>query len=283
MFEKTTSFVLRIKNKPYLIDEPKIMAILNVTPDSFHDGGKYSDQDNLKKRIDTIVAEGADIIDIGGQSSRPGAIRITAREEWKRIRPAVEYCTAEYPEIPISIDTYYSEVFSNAYCEGAAIVNDISGWRFDPDLPKVAADLHVPYILMHMQGEPATMQRNPAYRNVVADVLSYLDKKKYELTEYGVTDIILDPGIGFGKTLNDNLLLIKHIDLFTRLDSLVLLGVSRKSMFEKITGLPKEETLGANSAIHFMAMQAGVRILRVHDVKETVLIRKLFLSLNEAQ
>lgn len=283
MFEKTTSFVLRIKDQPYLIDEPKIMGILNITPDSFYDGGKYTELESLRKRIDTMAEEGADIIDIGGQSSRPGAMQIPAGEEWERIRHAVKYCAAEYPGIPVSVDTYYSEVFRNAYHEGAAIVNDISGWRFDPALPELAAELHTPYILMHMQGEPATMQQNPVYKDVVADILSYLDKKKYELTGYGVTDIILDPGIGFGKSLNDNLLILKHLDLFTRLGSLVLLGVSRKSMFERITGSPKEDTLGVNSAVHLMAMQAGARIIRVHDVKEAVRVRKLFRSLEEAQ
>ncbi len=281
MFDKTTSFVLRINDRPFLVDEPKIMGILNVTPDSFYDGGKYTEQHLLISRIDQMVEEGVEFFDIGGQSSRPGAVQLPPEEEWLRIQSAVEYCHSNYPNIPISIDTFYSKVFNKAYDKGAAIINDISGWRFDADLPKLAAQLHVPYILMHMQGVPASMQIKPVYEDVVAEVLSYLDRKKYELIQMGLTDIILDPGIGFGKSIEDNLTLIKYLDLFTRLDSLVMLGVSRKSMFEKITGSPKEETLGANSAIHLKAMEAGVRLFRVHDVKEAVRIKKLFKALEK--
>lgn len=281
MFESTTEFVFKIHKKLHYINRTQIMGILNVTPDSFFDGNKYTTEDNIRLRIDTMVEEGADIIDIGGQSSRPGSARISSEEEWNRIQFAVGYTCKKYPGILVSIDTYYGEVFRKAYNIGAAIFNDISAWYYDPGIPELVAELEAPYILMHMQGTPETMQSSPSYTDVISEVLSFLDKKRSFLIATGVRDIILDPGIGFGKTLGHNLNLINHIDLFTRLDCLVLLGVSQKAMFRKIANAQPDEVLGMNSAVHLFAMQKGVRILRVHNVAEAVRIRSLYEAMKK--
>lgn len=280
MFTSTTEFVFKIHKKLHYINRTQIMGILNVTPDSFFDGNKYKTDDLVKQRIETMVHEGADIIDVGGQSSRPGSVRINAEDEWNRIRFAVNYICKNYPNILVSIDTYHGEVFRKAHDLGASIFNDISAWHYDPSIPELVAELEAPYVLMHMQGTPETMQDAPSYKNVVSEVLSFIDKKRSSLVEAGVKDIIIDPGIGFGKTVEHNLCLIKHLDLFTRLGCLVLLGVSQKNMFRKIANAQPEEILGMSSAVHLFAMQNGARILRVHDVAEAARIRALFEAMD---
>jgi dihydropteroate synthase len=279
VFEQTTHYELRIRNQLYSLKEPHIMGILNVTPDSFFDGGKFNAKENLFYRIDQMIEQGADIIDLGGQSTRPGAQRLGEEEEWIRIKPALEYLRDHHPQKIISIDTFYSFVFERAFEMGASIINDISAGAFDAKLPLLAEKYQVPYVLMHMQGIPGNMQVNPVYGDVVAEILSFLDIKRTQLIEKGVKDIVIDPGFGFGKSLEHNLTLLKHLHLFSRLDSPLMVGLSNKSFLKKLTG--NEEVLGSgvNAAAHMQSLFSGALILRVHDVAEAVRVRELWKAL----
>jgi dihydropteroate synthase len=276
VFEQTTHYELRIRNQLYSLEEPKIMGILNVTPDSFFDGGKHNVGDNLFVRIDQIIGEGADILDLGGQSTRPGAQKLSEEEEWNRIKPAVEYLYKHYPQTIISIDTFYSSVFERAFEKGASIINDISAGVFDERLPLLAEKFQVPYVLMHMQGVPGNMQVNPVYGDVVAEVLSFLDIKRSQLIEKGVKDILIDPGFGFGKSLEHNLALLKHLHLFSRLDSPLMVGLSNKSFLKRVAGDGEVLGSGVNAAAHMQCLLSGAMILRVHDVAEAVRVRELW-------
>ena len=246
------------------------MGILNVTPDSFFDGGKYAGEKSIIKRAGQMASEGAVIIDIGGYSSRPGAKHIGELIERDRVIPAIRWVAREFPELVISVDTFRSAIAKEAVECGAAMVNDISGGNLDKKMFSVIGELHVPYILMHIQGVPQTMQKNPVYKDIVKEIIAFFCEKTQQLNAMGVADIILDPGFGFGKTLEHNYTLLNRLDEFRVFDLPILAGISRKSMITKLLGVEPAQALNGTTALHFMALMKGVNILRVHDVKEAM-------------
>ncbi len=253
------------------LNEPRVMGILNVTPDSFYDGGKYTDKESIAGRIDQIVGEGADIIDIGAYSTRPGAEEISAEMELSRLLPAFELMRKMYPEFPVSIDTFRTEVISRVSREFEIdMVNDITGGSGDPGMYDLVAERKLPYILMHIQGTPRNMQKNPEYNDVVNDIMKFFAERVEQLISKGVNDIILDPGFGFGKTLGHNYKLMASLEVFRSFELPLLVGVSRKSMTYKLLNTDKSDALNGTTVLHTYALLKGANILRVHDVKEAV-------------
>lgn len=260
---------------------PKVMGILNITPDSFFDGGKYNNPNSIINHVEKMLGEGATFIDVGAYSSRPGAQHISEKEELARILPVVKLLTKEFPEILISIDTFRSDIAEQCIHNGAAIINDISAGNLDPKMFKMVAKLQVPYCIMHMQGTPQNMQKNPNYNDVVKDILFYFSNKIAELRSLGIHDIITDVGFGFGKTLNQNYELLKHLNLFKSLDVPTLVGLSRKSMLAKPLKITQNEALNATTSANTIALLKGASILRVHDVKEAFEAIKIVELLNK--
>lgn len=241
------------------------MGVLNVTPDSFSDGGRYVTVDAALERVEQMLAEGATIIDVGGYSSRPGAIDIEPAEELARVVPAIAAITARFPDVAISIDTFRTEVAAASLDAGARIVNDISAGR-DPAMFALVAEAGAGYVAMHMQGVPQTMQADPRYGDVVAEIADYLAERLATARAAGITRLWCDPGFGFGKTLEHNFALLAHLDAFTGLGAPVLVGLSRKGMFWRLLDADPGSVLPATSAAHLVALQAGVDVIRVHDV-----------------
>jgi dihydropteroate synthase len=258
---------INIKGTLFDLSEPKIMGILNVTPDSFSDGGRYDTVYNAWLQAEKMINEGADILDVGGYSSRPGAQDVSSEEELSRVLPIIEKLSAN-TSIPISIDTFRSEVAYRAVKAGASIINDISAGEDDPEMLSTVAQLKVPYIAMHKQGKPDTMQDNPTYGNVVDEVFQYLLAKKKECLDKGIIDVILDPGFGFGKTVEHNYELLSKLNRLHIIDLPILVGLSRKSMICKVLKVNPKDALNGTSFLHAFALQGGANILRVHDVKE---------------
>lgn len=258
-------------------EQPLVMGILNVTPDSFFDGGRYRTADAIRQRAERIMSEGADIIDLGAYSTRPGADDVSPEEEWKRLDFALEIVRKYVPDAIISVDTFRGSVARKCVKEGGAhIVNDISAYTMDPDMIDAISELNVPYILMHIKGTPKDMQDNPKYENrLTSEVISFLSKRVNELSAKGVSDIIIDPGFGFGKTVDDNFQLMADLSQFDIFDRPVLVGISRKSMIYKTLGGDPDSSLNGTMVLNTMALLAGADILRVHDVKETVECVKL--------
>ncbi len=261
-----------INCKGTLIDlsQGRIMGILNVTPDSFFDGGKYNVLDAQLAQVEKMLDDGADFIDIGGYSTRPGADEVSEDEELKRVMPIIEKIIERFPDTVISIDTFRSRVAEQAIKVGAAIINDVTAGEGDELMFETVARLQVPYIIMHKQGSFKDMQIEPHYEDVVKEVIQYLSFKIEKLTELGVHDIIVDPGFGFGKTLEHNFQLLKHMDLIRILGKPVLAGISRKSMINKLLKTKAENALTGTIATNSLALMGGASILRVHDVKEAV-------------
>jgi dihydropteroate synthase len=252
------------------MDRPMVMGILNTTHDSFYDGGKYHTIDSALLRTENMLNEGADFIDIGGQSSRPGAVMITTDEELGRTVQVIEAIRKRFPEAIISIDTFRAEVARLSIAAGADIVNDISAGDDDENMLKVVADAQVPYIAMHKQGKPEDMQLDPQYKDVVKNVMEYFDLKLQHYNSIGITDVIVDPGFGFGKTLQHNYSLMNSLDEFHSLKRPVLVGISRKSMICKLLKVDPKNALNGSTVLHTFALLKGAHILRVHDVKEAV-------------
>jgi dihydropteroate synthase len=250
-----------------LIDRPLIMGILNITPDSFSDGGKFFETKTAQQHATEMLAAGADIIDIGGESTRPGSERVSVEEEWNRVAPVLRHL-AKLDHCIISIDTYKSEIARRALAEGAHIINDVSGITFDPRMAEAAAKYNAPVILMHMQGTPETMQKSPSYKNLMEEILQSLDQKCRFAVERGVSQLIVDPGIGFGKRFNDNFELIRRLGELRSLGYPILLGTSRKSFIGKLLNLPPEERLPGTIASILYGVTQGANIVRVHDVAE---------------
>lgn len=267
-----------VQSKGRLLDlsSPVVMGILNATPDSFYNKGKGSNTHQLIENAATMLEEGATILDIGGASTRPNAAIISPSEEQDRILPAIEGILKAHPDAWLSIDTYNSATAIAAVKAGASIINDVSSGDMDSDMIGTVAQLGVPYIAMHMQGTPATMQQNPNYSDVVADVRNYLRQKVDECTQAGIKDIIIDPGFGFGKTVAHNYALLNHLSDFRILGLPILAGLSRKSMICKPLGIAPADALNGTTALHIVALQQGVSILRAHDVKEAVEVVKLW-------
>jgi len=249
---------------------PKVMGILNLTPDSFFDGGKYSSEKDIIIQVEKMISEGATFIDIGAYSSRPGAKSISEEEELNRILPIIKTLVKAFPKIIISIDTFRSNVVKQCVLNGAAIINDISGGNLDKNMFKTIAKLQVPYIIMHMQGNPTNMQLKPTYHNIVQELLFYFSDKIEQLRKLGVNDIITDVGFGFGKTLEHNYQLLHHLQMFQNLDVPTLAGISRKSMLYKPLQIEPKSALNATTSANTIALMNGANILRVHDVKEAM-------------
>jgi len=261
---------MNISCKGKLIDLtiPKIMGILNLTPDSFYDGGLYNNIDRALAQTEKMLLEGATFIDVGGASSKPGAVEITVDEELARVLPVIEKIHNKFPDTLISIDTYRSDVAQQAVARGAAMVNDISGGNLDAKMLKTVGALGVPFVAMHMQGKPQNMQDKPSYNNILTDIRSFFAAKVDAAHKAGIHDIIIDPGFGFGKTLEHNYTLLKYLSSI-QVDGIpMLIGVSRKSMIYKLLHIEVAEAGNGTSVLNTVALQQGVQILRVHDVKE---------------
>lgn len=252
------------------ISSPKVMGILNITPDSFYDGGKFMNHSSIISQVEKMLSEGATFIDIGAYSSRPGAKHISEQKELDRIVPIVELLIKEFSNILISIDTFRSHIAEQCIDKGACIINDISAGNMDQNMFSTIAKLQVPYIIMHMQGTPENMQENPVYDNIVKETLFYFSKKIATLRNLGVNDIITDVGFGFGKTLEHNYELLNNLELFEHLSTPNLVGISRKSMLYKPLNIQPEDALNTTTAANTIALLKGANILRVHDVKEAV-------------
>lgn len=273
--------VISVKGRLIDLSEPQVMGILNLTTDSFYDGGKFIENKAIVRQAGKMIREGATFIDVGAASSRPGAKTVSARSELNRLIPAIQSVLDRYPDALISVDTFHARVAVKCIEAGAAIINDISSGDLDPDMMPAAGSLGVPFIAMHMQGTPKTMQVNPVYKNVTSEVLSYLLKKASDLRDAGVRDIILDPGFGFGKTVEHNYTLLNNLQVFVSAGFPVLAGLSRKSMICKVLGVNPEKALNGTTALNMVALQNGASILRVHDVREAVETIKLFKSVRK--
>ncbi len=261
-------FTLNCKGRLLVIDEPVVMGIINVTPDSFYSGSRKSTLDDVLKQADKMLTEGATILDIGGQSTRPGSEAIGADSELQRVVPAIEAIANRFSHSYISVDTYHAKVAKAAVEAGACIVNDISSGDMDSETIETVAALQVPYITMHMKGTPATMQQNAQYENVTRDVFDYFIKKIEQCRLAGITDVIVDPGFGFGKTIQHNFTLLKNLSVFKMLQKPVIAGLSRKATIYKTLGTSAEEALNGTTVLNTIALLNGANILRVHDVKE---------------
>ena len=259
---------INIKGNLLDLNKPKIMGILNVTPDSFFDGGLYDTEKKVDIQVMKMIEDGMDILDVGGYSSRPGAKEISINEEIDRVIPVVKFLRKTYPELILSVDTFRSEVARNCLDLGIDIINDISAGCIDKNILDVVAEYNCPYIMMHMKGTPQTMQINPEYENLIKELLIYFAKRIYLAREKGIIDIIVDPGFGFGKTLDHNYTIMKKIENFKLLDLPILVGISRKSFITKQLDIDKKDSLNGTTALNMYFLEKNVNILRVHDVKE---------------
>ena len=275
-------FTLNCKGKLLTIEQPLVMGIINATPDSFYKGDLNAGLEKIVEKAGKMIMEGADIIDIGGQSTRPGSIRISASEEIQRVIPVINSIVANYPQIILSIDTYHSQVAEAAIKAGASIVNDISAGSLDPEMINCVSSLNVPYICMHMKGTPENMQNNPTYEDLIKEVLDFFIDKIDQCKRAGIKDLVIDPGFGFGKTIHQNFILLKQLSVFKILDQPILAGLSRKSMIYKTLGIDVSQALNGSAVLNTIALQQGASILRVHDVKEAKEAVTLFTSFDKA-
>jgi len=258
--------VLNCNGKVLDLRVPHIMGIVNTTPDSFYRGSRYEDIESLLKGVESMIDHGASIIDIGGQSSRPRAEKIQASDEWNRIKEAIIQVRRSFPDIILSVDTFYSKVVQNCYNEGVDMINDISAGSIDSNMFHSVADTTMAYVLMHMLGVPKTMQDDPNYQNLIIDIISFLKAKIAELKQLGKYDILIDPGFGFGKQISHNYEILKKLNVFQLLDVPLLIGLSRKSMIYKVLNIDAKQALNGTTALHMVALINGASILRVHDV-----------------
>ena len=261
-------FTLNCRGRLLMMDKPLVMGIINVTPDSFFEGSRALNNDAILLQAEKMISEGADIIDIGGESTRPGSERISTDEEKRRVLPAIEIIIKKIPGTIISVDTYQALVAKECINAGAAIINDISAGNMDKVMLSTVASLQVPYICMHMKHTPETMQNNPVYEDVTREVLDFFIEKIYECKEAGIHDVIIDPGFGFAKTITHNFQILKNLSVFKMLNKPILAGLSRKSAIYKTLDIPVSEALNGSTVLHTLALQNGANILRVHDVKE---------------
>lgn len=273
---------MTINCKGQLIDvsSPKVMGILNLTPDSFYDGGSYKNESDILSKVENMLQEGTTFIDVGAYSSRANAEHISEEEELKRIVPIIELLLKTFPEILLSIDTFRSRVAKACIESGASMINDISAGKLDASMLQTVAKLHVPYIMMHMRGTPQNMQKLTHYDHLVKDILFYFSEQIYEAKALGIADVIVDPGFGFAKTITQNFELLNRLDRFKMLELPILVGLSRKSMIYKSLDISVNEALNGTTVLNTLALQKGANIIRVHDVKEAVECVKLFKLLN---
>jgi len=278
----STNKTLNLGGRLLTLDAPLVMGILNVTPDSFFDGGKFTDEVAILKRVEQMISEGATIIDIGGYSSRPGAANVPVDEEAGRVIGAVRLIRNEFKEIILSVDTFRASIARQAVNEGATMVNDISGGELDPAMVETVAALNVPYICMHMKGTPQTMNTLASYDNLLLELTTWFAAKVNWLQKAGVKDVILDPGFGFAKTVNQNFELLANLQLLTLLGKPLLVGLSRKSMIWRTLQTTPDQALNGTTALNMVALLKGASLLRVHDVKEAVELITLFSHLRLA-
>lgn len=272
---------MTINCKGKLIDLtiPKVMGILNLTPDSFYDGGKYKSERDILEQVETMRSRGATFIDLGAYSTRPGADEISTEEEMKRLMPVLELVLSEFPDALVSIDTFKSKVAQEALERGAALINDISAGLLDDAMIDVIAKYQVPYIMMHMRGNPKTMQEQTFYEDLLQEIMYYFSERLSVARSKGIIDVIIDPGFGFSKTLEQNYELLKNLDLLTMTDRPILAGLSRKSMIYKLLGTDAQHALNGTTALNVLALQKGTSILRVHDVAEAIECIKIYKQL----
>ncbi len=261
-------FTLNCNGRLLVIDKPLVMGIINITPDSFYEGSRQQTVDAILQHAEKMIKDGADILDMGGQSTRPGSTVVGAEEELKRVIGAISAVHQNFPETFISVDTYFSLVAKEAVPAGASIINDISAGSMDKNMIKTVAALHTPYVLMHMQGTPQSMHLSPHYENVTREVLDFFIAKIDELHKEGIHDIIIDPGFGFGKTIPQNFELLHNLSFFRMIDHPVLVGISRKSTIYKTLGITSGEALNGTTVLNTIGLMNGASIIRVHDVKE---------------
>ena len=272
-----------INCKGQLIDlsQPKVMGILNITPNSFYDGGKYKDETQILNQVEKMLKDGATFIDVGAYSSKPNADFVSVEEEISRLLPIVNLLIEKFPDILLSVDTFRSQVAQKAIEAGVAIVNDISAGMLDDKMIETVAKLQVPYIMMHMKGNPQTMQSQTNYEDIVKEMIYYFSERISVARSFGLNDIIIDPGFGFAKTLEQNYEVLQKLELFSMLELPLLAGISRKSMIYKTLENTAEDALNGTTVLNTIALQKGAKILRVHDVKEAVECVKLFNKLNK--
>ncbi|MEO8764544.1 MAG: dihydropteroate synthase [Ginsengibacter sp.] len=269
-------FSLNCKGRLVLIKKPMVMGILNITGDSFYAGSRVQTMDTILSKTRQMITEGADIIDIGGQSSRPGSDRISEEDEMRRVLPVIELLAREFGNALLSIDTYYAGVAKNAVEAGASFVNDISAGEMDKNMLKTVATLQVPYICMHMKGVPETMHLDTVYEEITIEILDFFIRKINQCSRAGIKDIIIDPGFGFGKTIAQNFTLLKNLAILAMPGKPVMAGLSRKSTIYKTLNIGVEDALNGTTVLHTLALQNGANIVRVHDVKEAVEVVTLF-------
>lgn len=272
---------LNLRGRLYSIGKPQVMGILNITPDSFFAGSRLMDPAACVEQAGRMLEAGARILDIGGQSTRPGSTRIPAEEESGRVLPVIDALARAFPDAVLSIDTYHAQVAREAVAGGAHIVNDISGGLMDPHMLETVGKLSVPYICMHMQGEPGTMQQNPAYTDVTREVCDYFIQRVDACRRAGIRDIILDPGFGFGKTIAHNFELFRQMESLQIFQLPLLVGWSRKSTIWKTLGVTAAEALNGTTVMHTLAIRRGASILRVHDVREAMEVIRLMDAMDE--
>jgi dihydropteroate synthase len=270
---------LNCNGKLINLSTPKVMGILNVTPDSFYDGGKFKNDKSFLSQTEKLVSEGATFVDIGAYSSRPGADFVSEKEEISRLIPIVRLIHEAFPETPISIDSFRSNVIKESIQAGAAMANDISAGQLDPMMFETVGKLGIPYIMMHMKGTPQTMQKMTTYSNVVKEVYTYFSERVHLARKHQIKDLIIDLGFGFSKTLEQNFKLLNSLEFYTNLNLPILAGVSRKSMIYKTLETTANNALNGTSALHMIALEKGAKLLRVHDVKEAVECIKLYKAL----
>lgn len=277
---KGRNHTLNLAGRLLVLNSPIVMGIINLTPDSFHDGGTIATDRDLLDRVEKQLTDGATILDLGAYSSRPGAKHISEEKELERLIPKLEAVVKAFPEAVVSIDTFRSSVGRSALNSGALMINDISGGELDPELPKVGAEFRVPYICMHMKGIPQNMQNDLEEGEIMPKLLKRFSIKLKKLHNLGLNDVIIDPGFGFGKTLDQNYEILSKFETLTNFGSPVLAGISRKSMINKVLGTKPDQALNGTTALHMSLLERGASILRVHDVKEAHETIKLFEKLN---
>jgi len=279
---RTKPRFINVKGNLIDLSVPKVMGIINITPDSFHKASRFTKDEEILRAALKMTKDGADILDIGGYSSRPGAANITPEEEKSRVLGALKLISRELPEVVLSIDTFRADIAKEAVLEcGAGIINDISGGEADSQMFNVIKELQVPYILMHLKGVPWSMEKNPVYDHVVADIIKWLGERIFRLNSIGVNDIIIDPGFGFGKTISHNFEILRNLNDFSVAGLPVLAGVSRKSMIWKTLGTSPVKALNGTTVLNTIALMNGADILRVHDVKEAIQAVKLVEELKK--
>lgn len=261
-------FTLNCKGRLWVVDKPQVMGIINCTPDSFYGGSRLMDARKIGEKASEMYGQGASVVDLGAQSTRPGAETVSAAEEWERLLPAIEAVKTQSPDLFISIDTFYASVAEKALQAGADLINDISGGTYEPEIISIAAQYRVPYVCMHIKGTPATMQQLATYENVTREVLDHFIERLDTCQKAGIKDVIIDPGFGFAKTIEHNFTLLKELSSFSILNRPILVGLSRKTTIWKTLGTSPDQALNGTTVLNSIALMNGASFLRVHDVRE---------------